>query len=89
MQILTIAGNVGKDAKLNRPRKSVAELAAILDYDPESGRLTWAYRSPDEFTCVETERARVASRWNKIRAGKEAGHILPTGYRVICIEGKT
>lgn len=89
MQKITIAGNVGKDAVVERPRKTVAELAAILDYDRESGRLTWSPRGPEEFTCVENERTRVASRWNKLRAGKEAGHVVDAGYRVVCIEGKT
>lgn len=67
----------------------VEHLRAILNYDPETGVLIWKERTPDTFRCVETERRRLSSRWNRTRAGTVAGCITSTGYRVLCIEGRT
>lgn len=88
-QLLVIAGAVGKDAVLRRTHKTPKELEKMLKYDPETGKLVWANRSWNDFTCIPQERKRVASRWNKNRAGKEAGIINARGYRVVCIEGRT
>lgn len=88
-QLLVIAGNVGKDPVLRRAHKTPEELARMLKYDPETGKLTWAHRSGDDFTCNPKERNRVAGRWNKKRAGSEAGMVNARGYRVVCIEGRT
>lgn len=86
-QLIIIAGTVGKDAR--RAQKNPEQLAKMLSYEPETGALIWSARNKDDFTCPENERSRVASRWNRLRAGKEAGVINANGYRVICIEGRT
>jgi len=46
-------------------------LRALLDYDPETGHLTWKVRP------VKTHFEVI---WNKRFAGKLAGHLRPDGY---------
>jgi hypothetical protein len=74
---------------MKRPRKTSACFERIIEYDPETGTLLWKTRSPESFTCKNVERKRVAARWNKNRAGKQAGIVNPRGYRVICVEART
>lgn len=70
-------------------RVGIEKLREILSYNPETGILTWKPRDPASFSCVATERNRVATRWNALRAGKPAGHMNSRGYIVVCIEAKT
>lgn len=49
-----------------------------LDLDPKSGVLTWRTRLREQFP---TELSWIA--WNKLRAGKSAGGIHHSGYRMI------
>lgn len=74
---------------MQRKEKTPAELAQILRYDPETGILTWRERAADSFSCDPTEKQRVASRWNILRAGKQAGCINRLGRRVLTIEKRT
>jgi hypothetical protein len=48
------------------------EVAKLVDYDPETGVMTWRWRegAPKE--------------WNKRLAGKECGYIHNSGYRLLC-----
>lgn len=50
-------------------------LASILDYDPLTGVFTWKHRDD------------IAQRQNTRLAGTVAGYVLPSGYRVIGING--
>lgn len=47
-----------------------------LDYDPATGVFTWKPR-PDG-----------PAKWNTRYAGKQAGQVIPAGYRVIAIDTK-
>lgn len=65
------------------------KISRIASYDPSTGIIVWLDRLPDTFGCCPKERNRVASRWNKLRSGKVAGHKNSNGYIVLCIEKKT
>lgn len=59
---------------------SPSELRALLDYNPQTGALTWRTRKGD---------GRETSRWNSRYAGREAGGINAIGYRNISIFGRS
>lgn len=49
------------------------EVQRLIKYDPATGRLEWRERTPDDFEgASEIIRAGLASRFNKIHAGKPA-----------------
>lgn len=52
----------------------------ILDYDPETGVLTWKPRVPDMFTDGGHSAEHTCSLWNSKHAGKKAGKKHKEGY---------
>lgn len=60
---------------------SIEHLRQILDYDPETGALTWKEREPETFYGISEAKARESSMaWNGRRAGKPAGCDNGNGY---------
>lgn len=60
----------------------------LLDYDPETGILTWKARTPDMFKDgMRRDAEQECRRWNSKHAGKVAGGLHPRGYLTIAIEG--
>lgn len=55
-------------------------LRGLLDYDPESGVLTWKLR-PAETPRLQT--------WNTKYAGREAGSVKLDGYRHVAVAGRS
>lgn len=61
-------------------------LRQLLDYDPETGILTWKPRPSDMFKNSDK---RICATWNSRYAGKEAlGHIDANGYKVGHVLGR-
>ncbi len=56
---------------------SPQEVRSLLDYDPESGSLTWRYREQLAGTKAEG--------WNSRYVGKEAGYLAADGYIAVAI----
>jgi hypothetical protein len=50
----------------------------LLDYDPETGALTWRERGREHFMTYRSQRS-----WNAKHAGKGAGNIDALGYHVV------
>ena len=64
-------------------------LRELIDYDPETGALTWKVRGPEHFRCVEQSPEHAAKIWNSANAGKPAlNYKGPDGYRVGAIFGR-
>ena len=57
----------------------------LLDYDPETGVLTWRARTPDMFEDGGHSAAHRCANWNAAWAGKVAGRTGKNGYRQIAI----
>ena len=56
----------------------------LIDYDPETGALTWRERPPSMFSC-----SRLQKRWNTRYAGKPAlSSVGPDKYLRGCFLGK-
>jgi hypothetical protein len=49
-----------------------SELCELLDYNPQTGKLFWKARRPDQFVAVKYSPEHCASMWNSRFAGKEA-----------------
>lgn len=64
--------------KVNNKLPSVEYLSRVLEYNPESGDLTWLPRLRDEF-----DSQRAFSTWNSRYAGKPAGTMNNSGYLVV------
>lgn len=63
-------------------------LESALDYDPESGELTWRTRTPDMFADSPRFSAEShANIWNGRNAGKPAFQRIQKGYRAGSIDG--
>lgn len=58
-------------------------LNSILDYNPETGILTWKNRPEDQFKSK-----RDCMAWNTQRAGKSAGCMDAHGYLIFAINNK-
>jgi hypothetical protein len=58
-------------------------LRQLLDYNPETGILTWKFR-PRKFCKTDHEQV----RWNKRFSGKQAGLKAKDGYLVMCVLNK-
>ena len=59
------------------------ELQELLDYDPETGVITWKWRARGWFCSL-----RAQAVWNAKWAGREAGCVSAWGYRVVKLSGK-
>lgn len=73
----------------HRREKPVELLRSLLEYDPETGDLTWKYRPPEAFQNPRQEvggrqktQGQMASAWNTRWAGKPAFTSTRGGYRV-------
>jgi hypothetical protein len=73
----------------NKTPELTAERARdILDYNQDTGVLTWRPRTPDMCKGTSARSAElVAKCWNSNDAGHVAGSIDPSGYIRICIDG--
>lgn len=61
----------------------------LLDYDPNTGVLTWKERSPSLFNCVKHSEEWACKRWNNRCAGKPAGSLMSSnGYWRVSIFGR-
>lgn len=68
---------------------SAEVLRKLLNYDPISGRITWAARGPEWFTAESRYSPdRRAAIWNGHYAGKSAVKFASNGYGFICALGK-
>jgi len=66
---------------------SPEDLRKVIDYCPETGKMTWKVRSPDQFDAVARDPKDIAATWNKRFAGKpafnsptERGHLQGTVF---------
>lgn len=57
-------------------------LRQLLDYNPDTGVLTWKERGPQWFKDGRHSAAHTAAKWNSQNAGKEAFTGDVTGYRL-------
>ena len=65
---------------------SVETLRQLLDYDPETGILTWKPRPVEMFRNHDK---RICATWNTRYAGKEAfGNVHPEGYKLGAIQSR-
>lgn len=64
-----------------KPLPSQEALRQLLDYDPETGALTWRERGVEWFKDGKRQKARdFAARWNSAYAGKPALNARGSGY---------
>jgi hypothetical protein len=63
-------------------------LRQILDYNPDTGLLTWKPRTPDMFKCSRRSPEWACNAWNKKNAGRIASSTHSMGYVQIGINGK-
>lgn len=73
-----------------KPLPSIDEIRQLLDYDPETGRLTWKPRDPIFFLYMGARKAERYHRWWNARyAGTEAGAFDRLGYITVKINDKS
>jgi len=61
----------------------------LLDYNPETGILTWKARTPDMFKDGKRFSAATnCKKWNTRNAGQAAGFASPDGYRMVSFFSK-
>ena len=64
---------------VNRIPLTADLIRSLMDYDPETGLLTWKPRPPEMFP--EESRESVCAAWNAKNAGKEACACVDAGYK--------
>ncbi len=64
-----------------------ATIRKLLDYDPETGVLTWRPRAEEEFTDGKRSKAWIAGVWNRKHAGRAAGTSDHTGRSRVKLGG--
>lgn len=69
-----------------KPLPSQEALRQLLDYDPETGALTWRERGPEFFRGHKPKSISVT--WNKRHAGNQAGSISVIGYVALSLVGQ-
>ena len=67
---------------------SIDLLRKLLDYDSETGALTWRARTPDMFEDGGHSAAHTCAKWNSRYAGGVAGGMLADGHIQVRIEAK-
>lgn len=61
-------------------------LRQLLRYEPDTGKLYWRKRSPDQFNDGKQSAEHICKKWNSRFAGKEAfATTHPDGYKRGCI----
>ena len=63
-------------------------LKSLIDYNPETGILTWKERNPETFKSGAYSSARICNMWNSLHAGKAATAKRQNGYITICVDYK-
>lgn len=72
-----------------KPLPSQEYLRQLLDYDPETGVLTWKARTPEMFSADGRDPQWKARNWNSKLEGKEAFNVKsPNGYLASLLNGK-
>ncbi len=72
-----------------KPLPSQEVLRQLLDYDPETGLLTWRERDASWFTDGKKQTAKdFATRWNSAYSGKPALNSQNNGYRIGTLLGR-
>lgn len=57
-------------------------IRSLMDYDPDTGLLTWKYRPPEMFPeNARSSQETLAAAWNAKNAGKEACACVDDGYK--------
>ena len=84
-----LMGQRSESQRAARREVSPDLLRQLLDYDPETGVLTWRARTPDMFKDGNIGRSANCSAWNSRYAGTVAGSPDYEGYILISILGKT
>ncbi|MDE4303571.1 HNH endonuclease [Phaeobacter gallaeciensis] len=64
------------------------EISDLLSYNPETGRLFWRKRRPEQFIDGKQSKELICARWNSRFAGKEALTAVSGQYRCGHIGGK-
>lgn len=85
-QCLPLVGVQRKMPK-SEPIPSQKLLRQILDYNPNTGILTWKERPPELFANAKNPVA-YAKTWNKQNAGKTAGAKSNNGRLQICVQNR-
>ena len=68
-------------------RPTISTLRSLLRYDPESGKLFWRERTPEQFQATPRRSPEhSAAQFNGWLAGKEAFTALRNGYLCGCVD---
>jgi hypothetical protein len=74
---------------MTRIEIDVGVLRRLLDYDPETGTLTWRVRAAAEFNrSARRTREHACANWNSRFAGKPAGTLSADGYVYVRLLGR-
>lgn len=66
----------------------ISFIKSVLNYNPDTGVLTWKTRCEKDTKMLENFSVRAIRGFNSRFAGKEAGHILPLGYKKVYLSFK-
>lgn len=79
----------GHFAMAKKPLPTPDQLRQLLDYDPETGVLSWRARGPEWFNDTNYSAQGNANNWNAKYAGTRAGSVnAASGYRYITVKGR-